>query len=178
MEDFDRFTKFIKFVLERECAYAKGSQERIPEDVVYENVPGDSGGVTKYGVDQRSHPGVDIKNLTLEQAEKIYYQEWLTHQCDKLSSPVAEVVYDAFVTGGHPINWLQEVLNIKSDGFIGPVTIATANNSDHLVTANKILVKRDSYFMSIANASSHNRQFLSGWINRDTKLKEFIRTLV
>src|SRR6478735_11274468 len=42
------------------------------EGAAYENVPGDPGGPTKYGIDQRSHPDVNIRALTKEQAKAIY----------------------------------------------------------------------------------------------------------
>lgn len=176
--DYTRFQKFILFILESECAYAKGSRRRIPEDVVWENVPGDNGGVTKYGVDQRSHPGVDIKNLSLDAAEGIYYKEWLGHRCDELTSPIAECVFDAFVTGGRPIQWLQQVLGVQADGYIGPKTLAAAKASKPLETAQGILVMRDAYFKGLANSQAHDRQFLDGWLARDTDLKKLIPTLV
>lgn len=42
----------------------------------YVNDPQDLGGETKYGISKRSYPNVNIKNLTLEQAENIYYNDF------------------------------------------------------------------------------------------------------
>ena len=38
----------------------------------YVNNPNDPGGETKYGVSKKAYPDIDIENLTLEQAKKIY----------------------------------------------------------------------------------------------------------
>ena len=177
--DFARFSRFlIHSILPSECAYVKGSKERIPEDVTWEDVPGDSGGVTKWGVDQSSHRGVDIKNLSLADAEAIYYKEWEEHKCNLLPTPIAEVVFDTHTTGGHPIVWLQEVLEVTADGVLKPNTLEAAAKSDPLKTANSFLVKRDQYFTSLADSVSHDRQFLAGWLNRDKNLKAYIATLV
>jgi Glycosyl hydrolase 108/Predicted Peptidoglycan domain len=177
--DLARFSRFLLHsILPSECAYVKGSKERIPEDVTWEDVPGDSGGVTKWGVDQSSHRGVDIKNLSLADAEAIYYKEWEEHKCNLLPTPIAEVVFDTLTTGGHPIVWLQEVLGVTADGVLRPNTVGEAAKSDPLKTANSFLVKRDQYFTSLADSVSHDRKFLAGWLNRDKNLKAYIATLV
>lgn len=44
----------------------------------YSNRSDDPGGETAYGISKKSHPDLDIKNLTVKQAKEIYYQEyWL-----------------------------------------------------------------------------------------------------
>ena len=57
-----RFDKFIKFVFTHENVLGKDGK------VVPENVAGDNGGLTKYGIDQASHPGVDIAGLNKQKA--------------------------------------------------------------------------------------------------------------
>ena len=42
----------------------------------YVNDAKDPGGETKYGICKRSHPTVDIKNLTKDQAKVIYKREY------------------------------------------------------------------------------------------------------
>ena len=61
----------------------------------------------------------------------------------ELPTPIAEIVFDTFTTGGHPIDWLQEVLGVTVDGALGPNTLGEAAKSDPLKTANSFLVKRD-----------------------------------
>ncbi|KIE59465.1 hypothetical protein A946_01985 [Methylacidiphilum kamchatkense Kam1] len=53
-------------------------------NVVSEDDPDDPGGLTKYGIDQRSHPDVDIKNLTFTCAVKICVDEFYRYNLHKL----------------------------------------------------------------------------------------------
>ena len=56
----------------------------------YVNDPQDPGGETKWGVSKRSYPNLDIKNLTKEQAKKIFRKDfWDKVQGDKLYDGVA-----------------------------------------------------------------------------------------
>ena len=38
--------------------------------------PKDPGGLTKFGISQRSYPDIDIRNLTLDQAKAIYLRDF------------------------------------------------------------------------------------------------------
>ncbi len=42
----------------------------------YVNDPHDAGGETNMGISKRSYPDVDIKHLTREDAEEIYYRDF------------------------------------------------------------------------------------------------------
>src|SRR6266849_4451913 len=90
----DRFLSFIKFVFEHENVYDKKG------DVIYEQDKSDPGGTTKYGIDQRSHPSVDIKNLTEDQAREIYFSEWTKNDCELLAAALGESHFDACVNCG------------------------------------------------------------------------------
>lgn len=48
----------------------------IGEEGGYVNNPKDPGGETKYGVSKRSYPSLDIKNLSIDQAKKIYKENY------------------------------------------------------------------------------------------------------
>ena len=41
----------------------------------------DPGGLTKYGISQRSYPGEDIRNLTLERAQGAAAREGVARSC-------------------------------------------------------------------------------------------------
>ena len=56
------FDEIIEVVLEHEGGYV--------------NDPHDAGGETNFGIAKRWYPDVDIKNLTKEQAKKIYHQDY------------------------------------------------------------------------------------------------------
>jgi hypothetical protein len=173
-ERCDKYT--INFTFPAECAYVKGSAGRIPEDVTWEDVPSDTGGVTKWGIDQTSHQGVDIKNLTMQQALDIYYKEWLEQKINLLPSPVAECVHDTYESGGHAIKWLQEVLgnDLAADGVLGPKTLMAVHESDPVNTAKEFLVKRDAYFIELADTVAHDAKFKQGWLNRDNNLRKYL----
>ena len=75
----------------------------------FENDKDDPGGATRYGIDQRSHPNVDIKNLTAEQATDLYWNEWIKDGCEHLPSPLDWIFFDACVNCG--IGRAQQFLN-------------------------------------------------------------------
>ena len=64
----------------------------------YTDDPADPGGPTKYGIAGKFHPGLDIKNLTLEQAMDIYYNEyWVPAGCDDAPYPMDICLFDSQV---------------------------------------------------------------------------------
>lgn len=58
------FTRSIAFVLSVEGGLV--------------NNPADPGGLTKYGISQRSYPDLDIRNLSIEDAKEIYFRDYWT----------------------------------------------------------------------------------------------------
>lgn len=88
-DNFDRFFLFLGTGVE----WTDGHE--LVDD------PRDPGRLTKYGISQRAHPKVDIRNLTLEQAKEIYYSEyWNKLGCDYIESPADIFVADAGVSMG------------------------------------------------------------------------------
>ena len=68
----------------------------------YTNTPDDPGGETKYGISKRSYPGVDIANLTKEQAKEIYKRDfWDKSICPNLQTKLAIAYFDIIVNHGH-----------------------------------------------------------------------------
>jgi lysozyme family protein len=71
------------------------------EGTKYEDDPDDPGGETRYGIDKRSHPDEDIKNLTADRATQIYWDEyWVKHRCDHMNQPMDWVLFNACVNCG------------------------------------------------------------------------------
>ena len=161
-----RFLKFIEWVISWE-----GS--------VFEDDKSDPGGKTKYGIDQRSHPKVDIRNLTKEQAEEIYWNEsWVKLHAEELPLGVSEILSNiAINTGyGHATKWLQFALNTQVDGIIGPNTIKLANAANRQDLNNKLLDHLEQYYHDIA-AYGDNQKFIKGWLHRTDSLREFVNQL-
>lgn len=176
----ERFTKFVNgFVFPHECHFKKGHWGDM-NFVTWENVSGDAGGVTKYGIDQRSHPNTDIKNLTEEQAKQIYWREyWLPVGADHLPKGWGEFLVDVKINGGdgprmaqRAINILGHVPQLALDGKIGPITV-----QGMVATGDKGLIRsiqyRDSRYRTLA-AKPHLAKFLKGWLKRNEDLREFL----
>lgn len=113
--------------------------------------PNDPGGLTKYGICQRSYPKLDIKNLTIEDARKIYYEDyWLKSGCDKLKPPFDLIVFDTSVHCG--VSRAKEFLD-KCNGW-------------------------EDYLLLRIQFYSHleiSKYYMRGWVNRVVSLYEKIQ---
>jgi lysozyme family protein len=173
------FNRAIAFILPHEEEFARGhwGDENF---VVAENVSGDSGGVTKYGIDASSHPGVDIKDLNRDQAITIYHEEWKWRNLDALPEKLAIAMFDVWVNGGFAVKWLQialnkiSKLNLVVDGDLGAKTISAAQACDQVAVLRYFINERDARFESLASNHPQDRQFLGGWEQRDADLRKFL----
>src|SRR5882724_7431962 len=99
-QDDARFSVFVEWVLDREGRYL-------------EDVPGDQGGLTHFGIDYASAQNWgftprDIRNLTEEQSKEIYFDRyWLATGAPDLPYPVGELICDIRINGGSGGFWLQ-----------------------------------------------------------------------
>lgn len=176
----DKFLRAIKFILPHEEDFARGhwGDENY---VVAENVSSDGGGVTKYGIDQASHPHVDVAHLTRDQAVAIYAAEWAKYGIEQLPENIAIAQFDVRVNGGHATAWLQSALNkcsganLTVDGDMGPATITAARNlnpDQERAVLVSFIRQRDARFQAIATGS--RAKFLNGWLQRDRDLEKFL----
>jgi hypothetical protein len=116
------------------------------EGTTYENDPDDPGGATKYGIDQRSHPDVDIKNLTADRAVDIYWSEWIKYAADSLPYPLDWVFFDCCVNCG--VGRANEFLN--------------ASGRDPA----KFQDLRRQFYVNLAARRPTSQKFLKGWMAR------------
>jgi lysozyme family protein len=176
------FLRAIEFILPHEEDFLRGhwGDEAF---VVTENVSGDDGGATKFGIDAASHPGVNIQALTRAGAIAIYHAEWMAHDLDAMPDKIAICCEDVWVNGGHAWLWLQNAINESSpstsprldlDGEMGPQTLAAAKTCDQPAVVRAYLQERDQRFDSLAASHSNDRQFLDGWLQRDKDLASFL----
>lgn len=134
VNDFDRA---VDFVLEREGG--------LSED------PNDPGGLTKYGISQKAYPNLDIKNLTIDDAKKIYYEDyWLKSGCNELNFPFDIIVFDTSVHCG--VYRAREFLSESSDW------------KDYLL-------RRIEFYTELEIA----KYYMRGWVNRVIHLYEEVR---
>lgn len=123
------------------------------EGTTYENDPDDPGGATKYGIDQRSHPTVDIRNLTAEEAREIYWREyWNENKCGELPFPLGEVHFDACVNVGAG----------QAKKFL------TRSQS-----SKEYLTLREDFYRRLAVQKPRMKKYLKGWLNRTADLRRW-----
>lgn len=123
---------------------------------------------TKYGISAGTYPHLDIKNLRLEDAKKIYKNEWWDQfQGDKLPYELAFQIFDSEVNHGHGmgVKFLQKALNFKPedvDGKLGRITLATIDGVDEDKIILRFLAMRMKFFTAIKTWNTYGR----GWANR------------
>ena len=108
MPILDTFEEIIDKVIEHEGGYV--------------NDPDDPGGETKYGIAKKSNPDVDIANLTIEEAKKIYWDKyWVPNKVDKVPSQLKYIYYDMCVNMGrsNAVKVLQRAANHKGADISG-----------------------------------------------------------
>jgi lysozyme family protein len=121
-----------------------------------EYVADDAGaGEAKYGIVAKFNPGVDVKNLTKEQAAQIYRERyWNSVNADSLPPALAAVMTDTAVNMG--AGKAKELLE-KSGGDIG-----------------SFLELRREHYRNLATSDPKKYgQFLNGWMNRVNRLEAF-----
>lgn len=103
----------------------------------YANDPDDPGGETKFGISKRSYPKLDIRNLTMDMAIEIYYNDfWTPNRYGEIKNgDIAEKVFDLAVNNGsRKANVMLQLAirqtggeALKADGIIGNRTIVAVN---------------------------------------------------
>lgn len=125
----------------------------------------DPGGLTNFGISQRSYPSIDIANLTKEQAIQIYRKDyWEPCFCDRLPQTLKLVVFDCAVNQGKSfaIKTLQLCVNVVQDGVMGPKTIAAFLIHDD----QELLMSYLSERMVGYTKAFKFQTYAKGWINR------------
>lgn len=131
----------------------------------YSNNPKDPGGETKYGISKRAYPNIDIRNLTLDGAKRIYRLDyWDKCKCNDLPDSVRFDVFDAAVNSGvkQAILWLQGALNVSTDGIIGQQTIKSAQ----AMNGERLSMKYNGTRLLFMTKLSSWPTFSKGWARR------------
>lgn len=120
---------------------------------------------TKYGIAANTYPDLDIKNLTLEQAKEIYYNDWwIACGIDRFSSAMQFQMFDAAFNHGlrNASKILQRAVGVNDDGIIGGITLSAVNAMSENDLLLKFLSYRLRFFASLKSFDSFGR----GWSNR------------
>ena len=150
------FDDIIEVVLEHEGGYV--------------NDPKDPGGETNFGVAKRSHPDVDIKNLTKEGAIEIYKETyWDRNKVESLSENLRHIYFDMCVNQGRgrAVKILQQSANakgagLKVDGGMGPKTIGAMKG----VELDRVRAYRVKYYADLVTRKPDLEKFYFGWFRR------------
>ena len=163
----EKFKKAFNYVLKNEGRYV--------------NDPEDPGKETKYGISQRSYPNLNIRQLSLKDAEKIYFCDyWLKGKFEQIPDEnVATQLFDLSVNLGIRATTivLQRALrsvgiNVVEDGLLGSQTLSgvifccTPNGSKPSNLLAAIKSEAAGYYRLIAAKHPQQQKFLQGWLNR------------
>jgi lysozyme family protein len=131
----------------------------------------DPGGLTKFGISQRSYPHLNIHDLTIEDARTLYRKDyWNRCSCDQLPAGVALVLFDAAVNqgAGASIRMLQSALNVREDGVIGWTTLSAVGAHATASIVGEIIARRS---MAYALSPLVSKDGL-GWFRRLAKVHQ------
>ena len=154
------FNEIIEVVLKHEGGYV--------------NDPDDPGGETNFGIAKRSHPDVDIKNLTKEGAKEIYREVyWDKNKVEKVPEQLRHIYFDMCVNMGRKRagRIVQRAANNKGhnlvvDGVLGPVTLGKINN----VELERVRAFRIKYYADLITKKPDLEKFYFGWFKRSLEV--------
>ena len=127
----------------------------------WSNHKDDPGGPTMRGVIQRVYdawrkrnglPKRTVRQIEEHELQAIYRENyWQLVRGDELPAGVDLCVFDYGVNSGpsRSISHLQEVLGVKVDGNMGPVTIDAVNAADPVEIVNKLCARRRKFLRQI-----------------------------
>ena len=138
----------------------------------YVNDPKDPGGETNFGIAKRSHPDVDIKNLTEHGAKEIYKAHyWDKNKVESLPLQLRHIYFDMCVNQGkgRAVKILQRAANakgaeLKVDGGLGPKTIGAISDSN--VELDRVRAYRIKYYADLVTRRPELEKFYFGWFKR------------
>jgi lysozyme family protein len=131
----------------------------------------DTGGLTKYGICQRSYPTLNIRSLSLDDAEKIYKRDYydVLHLDEVESLELVIKLLDMAVNKGvyGTIKTVQRIVGVEVDGIMGENTINSINKQ----VPNDLLIKlrneqKAFYTALVDNNPQKYGKYLQGWLNR------------
>ena len=152
----DEFLKVIGHTLEKEGGYVID--------------PTAIGGETNFRISKRAFPKVDIKNLTEEDAKRIYFEEyWNRGKCDRVPKDIQPIYFDMCVNFGirGAIRVLQETVDstgtkIDIDGRFGPQTEKLIQD----LSPERVRSFRLLRFAKIVISKPEQKKFWYGWYRR------------
>ena len=138
------FDEIIDHVLESEGGYVNDKH--------------DAGGETNLGISKKAYPDLDIKNLSVDQAKQIYYEDyWVPSKAEQLPNQLREVYFDMVVNFG--IRGAGRVLQRTA-------TIGACKNLE----PDRLRAYRVLKFAKIVIRKPSQEKFWFGWFRRAVKV--------
>jgi lysozyme family protein len=173
--------------------YGKAFEKTIKHEGGYNDIQGDNGGPTNFGVSLRflsllyKDCGIgdfdndgdvdkdDVKKLTVDDAKEIYFKAfWLKQKCDLIEDDeVAAKLFDLSVNAGliqagkliqRACNQYANVLTV--DGKLGPKSILEINriNPEELIIAFRFECVQ--FYLNLVEKNPSFSKFINGWLRR------------
>lgn len=127
---------------------------------------------TKYGITAQDMPGVEIKDITEEQAIEYYSEHYWKPLYSQIDDQlIGEKLFDLGVLFGVgvAVKMLQitiaQDMSIVSDGGFGPTTLADVNQEgpDLLPRYKTVFIQ---HCINVVNHNPEDGVFVNGWVNR------------
>lgn len=154
------FNDYLKVILKHEGGYV--------------NNPKDPGGETKYGISKRAFPGLNIKELTVEDASAIYYHNyWIKLNLTNIKNEELKLhIFDMAVNAGikTAIKLLQSIVGTTQDRVLGPRTEAKIDLYEGDIVE-EYKKARINYYNTLVKNKPQLQVFIKGWINRVNSTK-------
>lgn len=137
-------------------------------------IPGDPGGLTRFGLSQRQYPALDLSKITRDQARALYRRDyWDRFGFGLLPATLACHVLDFGVNHGpeDAIRFMQRALRacgiqVSDDGVIGIQTKAAFVSADERIVIAAFQGMRDSFYRSLALHRPEEAGALHDWVWR------------
>ncbi|MGR5294755.1 glycoside hydrolase family 108 protein [Vibrio mediterranei] len=120
---------------------------------------------TNFGIAAMTYPNLDIKNLTIDQVRAIYFEDWwVALGMDRWRPAMQYQLFDAAVNHGfyRTAKLLQRTAGAKTDGVIGPKTLASVRAIELNDLLMRFMAKRIDFYTRIATFNEYGR----GWMRR------------
>lgn len=143
----------------------------------YVNHPDDPAGPTNKGITLATYRAYCGQEKTINHLRNMSYGTWQNimkdmywDKCkaDKIDNQsVAEIFVDWCVNSGTAgIRKAQDVIGVKPDGIVGPVTLSAINTSDPQMLFDRLKAARQQFYINIVKNKPSQKVFMNGWMNR------------
>jgi lysozyme family protein len=120
---------------------------------------------TKYGISAAQYPHLDILNLTITDAARIYRDDYLKPLgVGRFRDGVAFQLFDLAVNSGpgRAIRLLQQAVGVVPDGEVGPITLAALRAREESDVIMLVVAARIDFMRRLSSWRHHG----NGWMGR------------